>query len=113
MKSELRMQRYVEKKLQGHFYNFWICLVLYLELFSKNRGSSWNFMDRGLISQKGRGANYKMVGFFLVWIYFSMEIEMDSVHHLWTTETTVHSGLAMAGLRGLTRARLRGRSEAL
>jgi hypothetical protein len=38
---------------------------------------------------------------------------VDSIHHPWTAETPVHSGLAMAGRRGLTRARPRGRSEEL
>jgi hypothetical protein len=54
-KSELWLQRYGEKKLHGPFYNFWKWLGLYLKLFSNITGSSWNFMDCGSISQKGRG----------------------------------------------------------
>jgi hypothetical protein len=40
LKSLLRLQRYGEKRLQEPFYNFWKSLGLYLELFSKIRGSS-------------------------------------------------------------------------
>jgi hypothetical protein len=65
------LQRYGEKKLQGPFYNFWKWLGLYLELFSKIRGSSWEFMDRDLISQKAWGLTAKLAGIFLVSDLFS------------------------------------------
>jgi hypothetical protein len=57
-------------------------------------------MEGCLISQKGTGGgglSVKWWGFFLVRIYFSMEIAVDSVHHPWTAETPVHGGLAVAG----------------
>jgi hypothetical protein len=102
LKSKLRLQRYGGKKLQGHFYNFWKWLGLYLELFSKIRVSSWNFMDHNLILQKGRGANCKMVGIFPgADLFLNGKITVDSVHHPLTSGTPVHGGLAMAGQRGL------------
>jgi hypothetical protein len=54
-KSELRLQRYGEKKLYGPIYNFWKWLELYVKLFLKIRGSYWKFVDCGLILDKNRG----------------------------------------------------------
>jgi hypothetical protein len=62
-KSELWLQRCGEKKLEGPICNFWKWLGLYLEIFSKIKGSSWNFMDHGFISQKARGLTIKWWGF--------------------------------------------------
>jgi hypothetical protein len=47
-----------------------------------------------------------MVGIFpSVDLFFNRKITVDSVHYPWTTGTSVHGGLAMAGQRGLTGAR--------
>jgi hypothetical protein len=79
-KSELQLQRYGKKKLQGPFYNFCKWLGLYLKLFSKMRGSSWEFMDRSLISHKGWGLTAKLVGISGFRFIFQWKIAMDSVH---------------------------------
>jgi hypothetical protein len=62
-KSELRLQRYDEKSFGELFVIFVKLLGVYLELFSKIRGSSWNFVDCELILNKNRGLFAKWGGF--------------------------------------------------
>jgi hypothetical protein len=38
-------------------------LVLYLEIFSDSRGATWNFMDCGIICNKGRALLQISLGF--------------------------------------------------
>jgi hypothetical protein len=60
-----------------------------------------------------QGAHCKMLGISPgADLFFNGKITMDSLHHLWTTGTPIHGGLAMAGRRGLTGAQPSGRSGA-
>jgi hypothetical protein len=59
-KSELRLQTYGKKKLQGTFCNYWKVARVYQELFSKIQGSSWKFVDHRLILNRN-------MGFFAKW----------------------------------------------
>jgi hypothetical protein len=64
----------------------------------KNQGVLLEFYGRLLdFAERQGGLSVKWWGFFLVRIYFSMEIAVDSVHHPWTVEMPVHGGLAVAG----------------
>jgi hypothetical protein len=54
-KSELQLQRYGEKKLQGPFCNFWKWLGVYMEIFSKPKVLFTRNEDCGLIMDKYRG----------------------------------------------------------
>jgi hypothetical protein len=71
-KSELWLQRYGEKKLQGPFWNFWKVARAKLEFIFENQGSSWNFHGLRLDFTKGQGANCKISGDFRVRNFFSM-----------------------------------------
>jgi hypothetical protein len=61
-KSELQLQRYGEKKLQGPFCNFWKVTRVNLELFFNFQGSEYKNLDRGLILKKYRGLFAKWRG---------------------------------------------------
>jgi hypothetical protein len=60
MKSELRLQRYDEKKLHGPFCNFWKVARVNLELFLNFWGSVQKFVVRSLILNKYKGHFCKM-----------------------------------------------------
>jgi hypothetical protein len=63
-KSELRLQRYGEKKFWGPFCNFWKVAWVNLELFFKFQGSEYKNLDRGLILKKYRVLFAKWQGLF-------------------------------------------------
>jgi hypothetical protein len=65
----------------------------------KNEGSSWKFVDCGIIVEKDRGLNEKWLE-DSVSNYFLMEKGMDSVHGPWTTAPVSSlwtKDMAMAG----------------
>jgi hypothetical protein len=65
------------KEVAGIFFcNF----LKYFEI----QGSSRNFCGLRLDFTEGRGANYKIDGYFLAQNFFSMGNTVDSVHHPWT-----------------------------
>jgi hypothetical protein len=106
----LRLQRYGEKKLSGPNCNFWKWLGVYLKLFSKIRGSSWNFVDCGLILNTNRGLFAKWHGI----IGFEL---FSKGKKAWTRSTArgpwaapVHGGPRTGPWRWLARAHPSGRS---
>jgi hypothetical protein len=52
---ELRLQRYGEKKLYRLICNFLEAARAISRIIFEDQGSSWNFVDCGLISKKLRG----------------------------------------------------------
>jgi hypothetical protein len=62
-KSELRLQRYGKKNFRDLFVTSRKWLGVYLELFSKIRGDSWNFMDCRIFLDSNRGLFVKRRGF--------------------------------------------------
>jgi hypothetical protein len=55
LKSELRLQRYGEKKLRGFFWNFWKVARSIFGNISKTRGLLGISVDYSLITKKPRG----------------------------------------------------------
>jgi hypothetical protein len=52
-------------------------LGLYLEIYSKSRGSVWNFVDCEIIMDKDGGLFVIVAGIFWFWIYFPKENCID------------------------------------
>jgi hypothetical protein len=75
-------------------------LGLYLEIFSDFGILFGNFVDRGLISGKGRGFSANVAGIFWFRIYFSLGNHMDRVHGLWAAQGRLVHGSTMAGGQG-------------
>jgi hypothetical protein len=90
-KSELRLRRYGERKLEGPICNFWKRLGVYLELFLKIRGASYECVD-GLIMEKCRGLFARWWGFSGFGIILQYEMMVNSVHGSWTAGGSVHHG---------------------
>jgi hypothetical protein len=86
LKSELWLQRYGDKSFRDLFGISGKWLGPYLEIFLDSRGFVWNFMDCGIICNKGRGSFANMVGFPGFGFLFSIENCMDRVHGLWTVQ---------------------------
>jgi hypothetical protein len=90
--SELRLQRYGEKKLWGHLCNFWKVVRGIFGIIFENHGVFLKIHGLRLHSKESKGPLYKIVGIFWFQIYFSIGKHRDRVHGSWITAALVHGG---------------------
>jgi hypothetical protein len=97
---ELRLQRYDEKKFMDLFVISGKWLRVFLEIFLKIWGASYNYVGCGLILEKMRGLSVKCREMGFSRNYFVEENPVDQVHRSMDRAGPVHHGPAANAARG-------------